>query len=185
MTSQVPASAGRQLMLRGGERGQCCDEAAGHGGDPPAFSDAVKHGNPFVGLYVTIKYLHAEFEESVAQHCQMDVIKAAVALSRAAGKRVPVSGWILGCSFRLRPLAESASRNTGSNWVAVSPAGLFRKVRPRISAQNGTCFPKQGSIGSCVPVWGLKTGCSFRLINPRRHSAIQRCAPAALFTENI
>lgn len=59
----------------GGERGQCRDEADGHGGDPPAFSDALEHGDPFVGLYVTIKYLHAEFEESVAQHCQMDVIK--------------------------------------------------------------------------------------------------------------
>lgn len=59
----------------GGQRGQCCDEADGHGGDPPAFSDALEHGNPFVGLYVTIKYLHAGFEESVAQHCQMDVIK--------------------------------------------------------------------------------------------------------------
>lgn len=59
----------------GGERGQCCDEADGHGGDPPAFSDALEHGNPFVELYVTIKYLHAEFEESVAQHCQTDVIK--------------------------------------------------------------------------------------------------------------
>lgn len=59
----------------GGERGQCCDEADGHGGDPPAFSDALEHGNPFVGLYVTIKYLHAGFEVSVAQHCQTDVIK--------------------------------------------------------------------------------------------------------------
>lgn len=59
----------------GGQRGQRRYDADCDRGDPPAFSDALEHGNPFVGLYVTIKYLHAGFEESVAQHCQMDVIK--------------------------------------------------------------------------------------------------------------
>ena len=64
-------------MLRGGgsQRGQRRYDADCDRGDPPAFSDALEHGDPFVGLYVTIKYLHAGFEGSVAQHCQMDVIK--------------------------------------------------------------------------------------------------------------
>lgn len=54
----------------GGQRGQRRYDADCDRGDPPAFSDALEHGNPFVGLYVTIKYLHAGVEESVAQHCQ-------------------------------------------------------------------------------------------------------------------
>lgn len=63
-------------MLRGGgQRGQRRYDADCDRSDLPAFSDALEHGDPFVGLYVTIKYLHAGFEESVAQHCQMDVIK--------------------------------------------------------------------------------------------------------------
>lgn len=59
----------------GSQRGQRRYNADCDRGDPPAFSDALEHGNPFVGLYVTIKYLHAGLEESVAQHCQTDVIK--------------------------------------------------------------------------------------------------------------
>ena len=70
-TSPAPVSVGRQLMPRGGgQRGQRRYDADCDRGDPPAFSDALEHGNPFVGLYVTIKYLHAGVEESVAQHCQ-------------------------------------------------------------------------------------------------------------------
>ena len=90
-------------MPRGGsQRGQRRYDADGHGGDPPAFSDALEHGNPFVELYVTIKYLHAEFEESVAQHCQTDVIKQR-SLCRVLPESAPphclvefwdsVSGW--------------------------------------------------------------------------------------------
>ena len=151
-TSPAPVSAGRQLMLRGGggERGQCCDEADGHGGDPPAFSDALEHGNPFVGLYVTIKYLHAEFEKSVAQHCQMDVIKQR-SLCRVLPESASHSSYS-GMRFPVGALAETTTRNTDSNWDAVSPTGLFRKLRPGISAQNGIRFPKQGSSGNCVPV---------------------------------
>lgn len=54
----------------GSQRGQRRYDADCDRSDPSAFSDALKHGDPFVGLYVTIKYLHAGFEESVAQHCQ-------------------------------------------------------------------------------------------------------------------
>lgn len=85
----------------GGERGQCRDEADGHGGDPPAFSDALEHGDPFVGLYVTIKYLHAGFEESVAQHCQTGATRRQPlchnlpesATHNLAEFRVALSGW--------------------------------------------------------------------------------------------
>ena len=103
-TPPVPVSAGRQRMPRGGgERGQCCDEADGHGGDPPAFSDALEHGNPFVGLYVTIKYLHAGFEESVAQHCQT-----------GATRQQPLC----------HNLPETATHNLVEFWDALSGWGL-------------------------------------------------------------
>ena len=50
-TPPAPVSVGRQLMLRGGsQRGQRRYDADCDCGDPPAFSDALKHGNPFVGL---------------------------------------------------------------------------------------------------------------------------------------
>lgn len=145
----------------GGQRGQRRYDADCDRGDPPAFSDALEHGNPFVGLYVTIKYLHAGFEESVAQHCQMDAIKR---------------------RSLCRVLPESVSQNTGSERDTVSPTGLFRKLRPGISAQNGMRGTKQGSTGNYVPVCGLKTGCSFRLINPHCHRVVQRLASSASFT---
>ena len=54
-TFLAPVSAGRQLMPRGGsQRGQRRYDADCGCGDPPAFSDALEHGDPFVGLYVTI-----------------------------------------------------------------------------------------------------------------------------------
>ena len=54
-TSPAPVSVGRQLMPRGGsQRGQRRYDADRGCGDPPAFSDALEHGDPFVGLYVTI-----------------------------------------------------------------------------------------------------------------------------------
>ena len=38
----------------GSQRGQRRYDADCGCGDPPAFSDALEHGDPFVGLYVTI-----------------------------------------------------------------------------------------------------------------------------------
>ena len=103
-TSQAPVSAGRQLMLRGGsQRGQRRYDADCDRSDPSAFSDALKHGDPFVGLYVTIKYLHAGFEESVAQHCQTDVVKR---------------------RSLCRILPESASHPSVEFWDALSGWGL-------------------------------------------------------------
>lgn len=88
-------------MLRGGggQRGQRRYDADCDRSDLPAFSDALEHGDPFVGLYVTIKYLHAGFEESVAQHCQTDVIKR---------------------RSLCRILPESASHNLVEFWDALS-----------------------------------------------------------------
>lgn len=83
----------------GGQRGQRRYDADCDRGDPPAFSDALEHGDPFVGLYVTIKYLHAGFEESVAQHCQMDAIKR---------------------RSLCRVLPESVSRSSVEFWDALS-----------------------------------------------------------------
>lgn len=54
-TFPAPVSVGRQLMPRGGsQRGQRRYDADCGCDDPPAFSDALEHGDPFVGLYVTI-----------------------------------------------------------------------------------------------------------------------------------
>lgn len=101
----------------GGERGQCCDEADGHGGDPPAFSDALEHGNPFVELYVTIKYLHAEFEESVAQHCQTGT---QFPQQGCFGKRIPEYRLRAGYAFPNRAQPETATQFEASKRDAVS-----------------------------------------------------------------
>ena len=93
-------SVDRQLMPRGGsQRGQRRYDADCGCDDPPAFSDALEHGDPFVGLYVTIQYLHAGFEESVAQHCQT-----------GATRRQPLC----------HNLPESATHNLVEFWDALS-----------------------------------------------------------------
>lgn len=83
----------------GGQRGQRRYDADCDRNDPSAFSDALKHGDPFVGLYVTIQYLHAGFEKSVAQHCQTDVTR-----------RQPLC----------HNLPESAAHNLAEFWDALS-----------------------------------------------------------------
>lgn len=115
----------------GSQRGQCSYDADCGCGDPPAFSDALEHGDPFVGLYVTIQYLHAGFKESVAQHCQTGAIKR---------------------RSLCHVLLESATHNLAKFWDALSGWSPWRKLRPGISAQNGMQFPRQGSIGNCDPV---------------------------------
>ena len=50
-TSPAPVSVGRQLMLRvGSQRGQRRYDADRDCGNPPAFSDALKHSDPFFRL---------------------------------------------------------------------------------------------------------------------------------------
>ena len=117
--------------VMGSQRGQCSYDADCGCGDPPAFSDALEHGDPFVGLYVTIQYLHAGFKESVAQHCQTGAIKR---------------------RSLCHVLLESATHNLAKFWDALSGWSPWRKLRPGISAQNGMQFPRQGSIGNCDPV---------------------------------
>lgn len=60
-----------------------------------------------------------------------------------------------------------------------------RKVRPTIWPNSGMRFPAEAPSGKRDPEYWLRTGCSFRLTNPRRHSAVQLPAPAVSFTENI
>ena len=123
-TSPAPVSVGRQLMPRGGsQRGQCSYDADCGCGDPPAFSDALEHGDPFVGLYVTIQYLHAGFKESVAQHCQTGAIKR---------------------RSLCHVLLESATHNLAKFWDALSGWSPWRKLRPGIHAQTGMSFPQDG-----------------------------------------
>ena len=51
-----------------------------------------------------------------------------------------------------------------------SQAGLLRKLHPTTRANSGTQFPAEASRGSCVPLWGVRTGCAFRL-RPQAESA--------------
>lgn len=51
-----------------------------------------------------------------------------------------------------------------------SQAGLLRKLHPTTRANSGTQFPVEASRGSCVPLWGVRTGCAFRL-RPQAESA--------------
>ena len=64
-----------------------------------------------------------------------------------------------GCGLRFAP-------------VFLRAAAWLRKARPTIWPNSGMRFPAEAPNGNCDPVWGLKTGCSFRLINPSFHSAI-------------
>ena len=69
------------------------------------------------------------------------------------GKYVPVWRRIVGCSFRLGAVWETAGRNFALLWVALSATRLNRKVCPRIYAQNGMEFPpstcQKKSLRSC------------------------------------
>lgn len=60
---------------------------------------------------------------------------------RALGKSVPEFGFGMGCSFRLRGLAENASRNLQSEWDEVSQRSHKRKLHPTPNANCGTRFP--------------------------------------------
>lgn len=58
-----------------------------------------------------------------------------------SGKRVPESALRLGRSFRMTPLAETATRNRAVEWDMLSQWRSKRKVHPGISPQTGTHFP--------------------------------------------
>lgn len=60
---------------------------------------------------------------------------------RALGKCVPEFGFGMGCSFRLRGLAESATRNLQSEWDEVSQRSHKRKLHPTPNVNSGTRFP--------------------------------------------
>lgn len=59
------------------------------------------------------------------------------------GNYVPESSSGVGCAFRLKPQAETASRNPRLEWDALSGTALNRKLRPGIRCQNGICFPNR------------------------------------------
>ena len=64
------------------------------------------------------------------------------------GKCVPEYGSSLGCIFRLKLQAETASRNSVSERVVLSGSTLNRKLCPGIMSQNGTRFPLAGCLES-------------------------------------
>lgn len=53
-----------------------------------------------------------------------------------------------GTYFPFEPLAETVSRNTASEWDALSGWSFKRKVRPGIRARNGMRFPSAGRLES-------------------------------------
>lgn len=57
------------------------------------------------------------------------------------GKCVPEFAFGVGCSFRLRALAENATRNLRSEWDAVSQRSHKRKLHPTPDMNSGTQFP--------------------------------------------
>ena len=74
------------------------------------------------------------------------------------GKCVPEYGSSLGCIFRLKPQAETASRNSVSERVVLSGSPLNRKLCPGIMPQNGTRFPLAWPLGKHGPDRGVRSG---------------------------
>ena len=60
---------------------------------------------------------------------------------RVLGKSVPEFGFGMGCSFRLRGLAESVTRNLQSEWDGVSQRSYKRKLHPTPNVNSGARFP--------------------------------------------
>ena len=58
-----------------------------------------------------------------------------------SGNCVPELRLGMGCTFRLRALAESAIRNLLLKWDALSQQALKRKLRPIPKADSGIRFP--------------------------------------------
>lgn len=59
------------------------------------------------------------------------------------GKHVPESALRLGCSFRMMPQAETATRNRAVEWDMLSQWQLKRKVHLGIFVRNGMQFPNE------------------------------------------
>ena len=58
-----------------------------------------------------------------------------------SGNYVPELRLGMGCTFRLRALAESATRNLLLKWDALSQQALKRKLHPIPDVNSGTRFP--------------------------------------------
>lgn len=58
------------------------------------------------------------------------------------GNCIPLRNAKTGWAFRLRSLAETASRNRRSDWDVFSRSSPSGKLRPGICARNGTWFPR-------------------------------------------
>lgn len=67
------------------------------------------------------------------------------------GKRIPLCGSILGCSFRLRRHPENASHSELKFRDALSACGVIRKLRPSLSADSGMGLSAWAAIGKVHP----------------------------------
>ncbi len=79
------------------------------------------------------------------------------------GKHVPESALRLGCSFRMMPQAETATRNRAVEWDMLSQWQLKRKVHPGIFVRNGMQFPNEwlaeNSSQNSRPERDMLSGC--------------------------
>lgn len=74
------------------------------------------------------------------------------------GNCIPLRNAKTGWAFRLRSLAETASRNRRSDWDVFSRSSLCEKLYPTLRDKTGTRFPARASKRSCggiVPAWGF------------------------------
>lgn len=92
--------------------------------------------------------------------------------STLGGKRIPDYGSRMGCRFRIGPQAETTSQIPPPNRDALSRRGLWRKLRPGMSAQNGTRFPDGSQTETASRNRASERGCRFRL-ESRAESAFQ------------
>ena len=99
-----------------------------------------------------------------------------------SGKHIPESALGMGRTFRTGPrrkarpgigarngmrfpdgaLAETATRNSRSEWDVVSGWSLQRKLRPGIWLQTGVRFPNKAARGNCDPDSMPRTGRIFQ-----------------------
>ena len=83
----------------------------------------------------------------------------------------------MGCTFRFRALAESATRNLLLKWDALSQQALKRKLRPIPKADSGTRFPdtKKATLRGLQLAYAAGAPMTSRTSRPRRLPGDAEC----------
>ena len=72
------------------------------------------------------------------------------------GNRIPLRNAKTGWAFRLKPLAETASRNWRSDWDAISRSSPSGKLSPTLERQNGIRLPRT-RVRQCCATTGERS----------------------------